>query len=126
MAHPTDAPEWAVAHAPADATQATISKAAVALTTHYVTSITVSLEGGANTGGVTFQLRDSTTGAGNVLWTARLNNIANESETITLGGLNIKGVKGQAVTLETLSSTAPAASSSATVAMTGYSLSEAV
>lgn len=126
MAHPNDVPEWAVAHAPADATQATISKAAAALTTHYVTSITCTLEGAANAAAVTFQLRDSTTGAGNVLWTGRIANLANDSRDIALGGLNIKGVKGQAVTLETLSSTAPAASSSATVAMTGYSLSEAV
>lgn len=43
---------------------------------------------------------------------------------LVLGGLNIKGVKGQALTLETTG--APAATSSATVAMTGYSLSEAV
>lgn len=124
MAHPTDAPEWAVNHAPNDATQATISKAAVALTTHYCTSITCTLEGSANSTGITFQLRDSTTGAGNVLWTGKLNNLINESATLALGGLNIKGVKGQALTLETTG--APAATSSATVAMTGYSVSEVV
>lgn len=124
MAHPTDAPEWAVAHAPADATQATISKAAVALTTHYVTSITCTLEGSANATAVIFQLRDSATGVGNVIWTGKIANLANDSRDITLGGLNIKGVKGQAVTLEC--TTTPAATSSATVAMTGYSVSEVV
>ena len=112
--------EWGVTHAPADATQATISQAAVTGVRHYVTSITCVLEGAANAAAVTFQLRDSTTGAGNVLWTGKLANLANTVEVITLGGLNIEGVSGQAVTLE--STGAPAAASSVVVSMTGYSV----
>lgn len=110
--------EWAVNHAPNDETQATISRAAVSGLVHYVTSITVCVEGAANAAALIFQLRDSTTGAGNVLWTGKLCNVANESRSIAIGGLNIRGVPGQAVTLE--STAAPAASSSVTVAMTGY------
>ena len=112
--------QWSVAHAPADNTQATISKAAGTGVTHYCNAITCTLEGAANAAAVIFQLRDSTTGAGNVLWTGKLCNIANESETITISGLNIRGVDGQALTLET--SAAPAASSSATVSMQGYTV----
>lgn len=111
-------PEWAVNHAPADNTVATIGRAAETNATHYVTSITCCLEGAANEPALIFQLRDSTAGAGNVLWTGKLANAAGTAAIITLGGLNIRGVKGQAVTLETTA--APAASSSVTVAMTGY------
>lgn len=114
--------EWAVQNEPADNAAATIAKAAVAGYRHYVTSITCTLEGGANTAEVHFVLRDSTTGAGNILWAGKLLNLANTSSVIALGGINIQGVKGQAVTLETVA--APAASSSATVAMTGYTLTD--
>ena len=113
-------PEWTATHEPADNGQATISRAAAAGHIHYVTSITCTLEGiGANTLEVHFVLRDSTTGAGNILWQGKMLNLANTSAPpIALGGLNIQGVAGQAVTLETVGS--PAAASSATVALTGY------
>lgn len=114
----TKPPEWTATHEPADATAATISRAAITNKRHYVTSVTCTLEGGANTAEVHFVLRDSTTGAGNILWQGKLLNLANTSANIALGGLAIEGVMGQAVTLETVA--APAASSSATVAMTGY------
>ena len=116
-------PEWAVNHVPSAAAQATISKAAQANATHYVTSITITLGGtAATTAGAAFSLRDSTTGAGNVLWAAKLANLANVTNSIAIGGLNIKGVKGQAVTLEINS--APASNVAATVAMTGYTEEE--
>lgn len=114
----TGPPEWTATHEPADNTAATISRAAVTGLRHYVTSITCTLEGGVNTAEVHFVLRDSTTGAGNILWQGKLLNLANTSSSIVLGGLNIEGVLGQAVTLETVA--APAPSSSATVTMTGY------
>mgnify|MGYP000715150406 CR=1 FL=1 len=118
------APEgWAVQHSPADNAVGTISRAAVALCKHIVTSITVSLSGAANTTALVFVLRDSTTGAGNILWTVKLCNLANTSETVQVP-VNIPGVKGQAVTLETTA--APAASSRVTVAMNGYTVVEPV
>lgn len=118
-------PEWAVQHTPAAAAAATIAKAAQTNATHYVTSITVTLGGtSATTAGLAFNLRDSTTGAGNILWSGKLANLANVTNSIAIGGLNIKGVKGQAVCLE--SASAPGSNVSATVAMTGYTEEEVV
>ncbi len=109
---------WAVQHSPADAAAGTIGKAAVTNGVHTVKHITVTLTGAANAAAapLIFVLRDSTTGAGNILWTAKLSNIA--AETAALNAVvDITGVKGQAVTLE--STAAPAASSRVTVAMDG-------
>lgn len=111
--------EWSVQHTPAAAAAATISVAAQTRGIHHVTSITISLGGtAATTAGLSFNLRDSTTGAGNILWSVKLANLANTTNTFSVGGINIVGVKGQAVTLE--SASAPGANVSATVAMTGY------
>lgn len=114
---------WAVQHTPSAAAAATITRAAVTNGKHIVTSITVSLSGAANSTAIVFTLRDSTTGAGNILWTVKLCNLINTSETVAVP-VNIPGVKGQAVTLETTG--APASSSAATVAMNGYTVIEAV
>ncbi len=107
---------WAVQHSPADAAAGTIAKAAVTNGIHVCRHITISLSGAANAGAVTFVLRDSTTGAGNILWTVKVCNLANESVALNFR-VNIPGVRGQAMTLE---STVPAAASRVTVAMDGY------
>ena len=108
-------PEWGVTHSAADNTVSTIAKAAETLGIHYVTGITVSLSGAANAAAapVTFSLSDGAT----VIWTVKLSNIINESETVQLAGLNLRGTKNTAMTL---ASTQPAASSRTTVAMSGY------
>lgn len=112
--------QWGIVHAPADATQATIGKAAATNVTHYATGITVTVEGAIAVGAVTFNLRDSTTGAGNILWTGKITLGVAEAKSIVVTGLNVPGVAGQQLTLE--SAAAPAASQSATVALQGYSV----
>jgi hypothetical protein len=112
--------EWAVQHQPAANTQATIAKAADANLCHVCTSITVTLGGTAATAaGLVFNLRDGATGAGTILWSGRLCNLANTGDSIAIAGLRIRGTKNTAMTLE--SAAAPAANVTATVAMTGYS-----
>ena len=106
--------EWSVYHEPNDATIATITKAAVSGQTHYITSIAGSIEGAANAAGVEFALYDGAT----IIWAIKLTNIANTSQGFSLGGLNIRLTPGAAAKLATIET--PAASSSATVAMTGY------
>lgn len=113
-------PMWAITHEPADATQATISKAAATNATHHCDAISVSAEGAIAVGEVHFVLRDSTTGAGNILWQSKLTLGVAESKNIDLSGLNVSGVKGQALTLETVA--APAASQSATVTLFGHTV----
>lgn len=109
---------WAVQHTPADAAAGTIGVAAVATGRHICRSITVTLGGvGANAAGVTFVLRNGATGAGTILWTAKLSNLANTSVPFS-ATVNIAGSKNTAMTLE--STAAPAASSHVTVAMDGY------
>ena len=94
--------EWAVQHTPADNAAGTIGRAAVTSKYHYVTSITVCLEGAANAPALIFVLRDSTTGVGNIIWTGKIANLANTSREIVLSGVNIRGVLGQAVGLSSL------------------------
>ncbi len=111
--------EWTITAEPADATQATVSKGLVAGQRHHCTGFLWTLEGaGANTAEVHFVIRDSTTGAGNFLWRGKLLNLANTSVHIGMSGLNIVGVVGQALTVETVA--APAANSSVTVSMSGW------
>lgn len=112
--------EWGVEHRPAAATQATASKAASPGVIHVAKSITVCAVGGAaaGTGVIVFVLRDSTTGAGNVLWSATLQALTLSAQGLTIP-VNIQGVRGQAMTLE--STGAPAATTQVSVALTGYS-----
>ncbi len=110
-------PMWTVTHEPADATQATISKAAVAGQRHHCHAICCTLEGGQNVAEVRFVLRDSTTGQGDILWQGKLStDVAGVSRDLTLTGLNIPGVAGQAMTIETVAAPSTA---SATVWIAG-------
>jgi hypothetical protein len=114
--------EWSIAHEPAANTVATITRAAVAGQKHWVTSITASMVGDVAASSIVFvRLRDSTTGAGNILWSCALRGTVTSGNQIMLTGLNIEGVSGQAVTLEF--SGAGGAATQQTVAMTGYTTS---
>lgn len=115
---------WTKNHAPAAATQATISQAAAGAGIKNVcTSISVSLSSAAapTVGVVTFNLRDGATGAGTILWTLKLSLPATAglalSESIPVW---IEGTANTAMTLETAA--APAANVQATVAMTGTTI----
>lgn len=114
--------EWSIAHEPATNTAATITRAAVTGQKHWVTSISVSMVGDAAASSIVFaRLRDSTTGAGNILWSCALRGTITSGNQVTIDGLNIEGVAGQAVTLEF--SGAGGVGTQQSVAMTGYTTS---
>lgn len=83
------------------ATTATISAPATGTVTYHACQVTVSIVGGSGgaTGTVVANLRDSTTGAGNVLWTIDLGTPASTTAGITLFG-DWAGKPGNAMTLE--------------------------
>lgn len=108
--------EWAQGSAPAAATQATTTKAGAAGVKHICKTISWSIAAVAAQGSIQINLRDSTTGAGVILWT--------KTVVLPVGGyangdinVNIPGTTGNAMTLE--SSAAPAATNFASVSMTG-------
>lgn len=119
---------WAIQHQPAANTQATITRAAGgAGFQHVATSIaatlaTVTADLSAN---VLVNLRDGASGAGTILWSARLvvdTNVATVAGQpiagIALSGLNIPGSDDTAMTLEF--SAGPGANIFETVALTGF------
>jgi hypothetical protein len=109
---------WAINHAPAAATQATTSKAAVAGQRHITTGITICVDATAAQTSLVFNLRDGATGAGTVLWTARLSGAASTNACLSSGAIFIVGTTNTAMTLE--SSAAPAATNFATVSLAGF------
>jgi hypothetical protein len=111
---------WAVYHQPAAATQATISKAAATGKRHVATSITVCVSAVAAQGTLIFNLRDGATGAGTIVWTARLMGPAASGQCVSSGPLAITGTSNTAMTLE--SAAAPAATNFATVSLAGYTV----
>lgn len=108
---------WAIQHQPAAAAAATISKAAAAGTRHVATAITVCLTATAAQTGLVFNLRDGATGAGTILWSARLSGAASTNACVAIP-VHIVGSVNTAMTLE--SAAAPAATNFATVALSGY------
>jgi hypothetical protein len=112
--------DWAINHVPVAATQATITRAASPGTgRHVCTSITAHLGAVAVNGTQILNLRDGTTGAGTILWSARLGPlVVGSSDHIELTGLNIVGSANTAMTLEFAA--APAATNFETVSMTGH------
>lgn len=118
--------EWSINHTPAANTQATISRAAGgAGVRHVCKSITATLIGlaAAAEATVLVNLRDGATGAGTILWSARLlvqGTTGNETG-IALSGLNIVGSAATAMTLEF--SAAGGADTFESVAITGYDAS---
>ena len=111
---------WAVNHAPAAATKPTISKAAVAGIRHVATSATICVSGVAAQPDLVFNLRDGATGAGTVLWTARMAAVIGTANCFASPPFNIPGSLNTAMTLE--AAAAPAATNFATVTLTGYDI----
>jgi len=113
---PTD---WPLAHTPAAATQATISKAAAPALKHVCTSISATLTTvGTLQGPIQLNLRDGATGAGTILWSLSIQLPVNGAWSIFLSGLSIPGSINTAMTLEF--SAAGVAASQESVALTGY------
>lgn len=113
---------WTANHAPAAATQATITRAAAGAGLKNVcTSVTVTLASAAapTVGVVTVNLRDGATGAGTILWTGvfSLPAVAGQSAPFSTGAIWIEGTANTVMTLETAA--APAANVQAAVSMSG-------
>lgn len=112
---------WAVNHAPAAATIATITQAAAGAGLKNVcTSLTVSLSSAAApvVGVVTFVLRDGAAGAGAIRWTVKLSLPATAGAAAAVSlPLWIEGTANTAMTIETTA--APAANVQATVSLSG-------
>lgn len=98
--------DWSVEHRPAVNTAATISRTALTGQRHVCTSITATLVAGTTAPAavqVDVVLRDGASGAGTVLWSARvaLEAVAGKvAPPIVLPGLNIEGSINTAMTLE--------------------------
>src|SRR5437879_1910538 len=89
---------WAIFNQPAANTAATISKAAIP-SRHVATSVTVCISAVAAQPDIIFNLRDGATGAGTVLWTARLAAAAGTSTCVPVLPLNILGSANTQMTL---------------------------
>lgn len=114
---------WSVPNTPAVAAQASASKAAVAGVLHVCTGIFASIACAATAQTILLlRLRDSTTGAGNILWEKAIAVLAGDSKSIDIDDLAIPGVVGQAMTLEFAG--AGVTSSQQSVTLTGYDLTQ--
>lgn len=112
---------WAIAHAPAANTQATISRAAGAAgVRHVCKSITGSVLGlaAAAETTVSLRLRDGATGAGTILWEQTVLVAVSQQNGFALTDLNIFGSAATAMTLEF--SAAGGANTTESVALSGY------
>lgn len=110
--------EWSITQAPAVATQATISKAAVAGIRHYCRSIAAIISAVAAQAAIHVVLRDGASGAGTILWSQTIALPVGGIAVIQIDNLNIPGSAGVAMTLET--DAAPAGTNFASVSLTGY------
>lgn len=111
--------QWSIQQQPAVATQATITKAAVANTRHVCTGLTVCLAAGATAQTpILVNLRDGATGVGTILWSGTLSAPANGCASIPIAGLNIPGSVNTAMTLEFAA--APGAAAQVTVSLQGH------
>lgn len=111
--------EWAINHAPAANTTATISRAAVAGQRHVCKGLDVSINAvAAIAAPLVVNLRDGATGAGTILWTERLMAPAGTTVRIARDGLNIVGSENTAMTLEFTA--APGATNFENVNLNGY------
>lgn len=113
--------QWSVQHTPTAATQATITKAAVAGTRHVCDSITATIACGATAQTpINVVLRDGASGVGAILWSAKLSAPVNSMADIELESLGIIGTSGNAMTLEFTA--AGVAASEEAVSMVGYDI----
>lgn len=123
----TQAPgEWAITSTPAANTQATVTRAAGAAgVRHVCKSISATLIGLAASveATVLVNLRDGTTGAGTILWSARLLvvGVTGSQAGIVISNINITGTAATAMTLEFAA--AGGANTFETVALTGVDAS---
>lgn len=111
---------WAKQHTPAAATQATITQAAAGAGVRNVCkaiTATVACAATAQTP-INIVLRDGASGAGTILWSAKLAAPANSAGVIAVAGLNIVGSPNTAMTLEF--GGAGVANSEQTVSMSGF------
>lgn len=122
MATTTLAGSRGVVHVPAANTVATCTTGAPTGVADrvYVTGITCTLGGTAATAaGLTFNLIDGASGGSTILWTGKISNLANTTESLVVSFANpIQTSVRTAATLET--ATQPAANVSATVALNYY------
>lgn len=113
--------QWSVQNTPLAATQATITKAAVAGFRHVCDSITATIACNATAQTpIQVVLRDGLTGAGAILWSAKLAAPVNGQAKAEMNGLGISGTSGSAMTLEFVG--AGAAATEQAVTMVGYDL----
>ena len=108
---------WAINHAPAATTQATIARAATTGARHVAKHLTVCVTEVAAQPALAFNLRDGATGAGTVVWTASLSAAAGTSQCVA-ADVDIIGTANTAMTLE--SAAAPASTNLATVSLNGF------
>lgn len=115
--------EWTLTHAPAAATQATATRAGVANTRHVLKSLNFTLVGvAAIAAPISAVVRDGATGVGAILWEDKLfAPAAGSKDRVTLGGLNIVGTAGNAMTVEFVAG--PGATNFEAVAATGVEAS---
>lgn len=93
--------QWSVQHTPVAATQATITKVAVAGVRHICDGIIATLACGATAQTpIQVVLRDGLTGAGAILFSAKMAAPVNGMADLELNGLGISGTSGNAMTLE--------------------------
>lgn len=94
--------QWSVVHQPAATVQATATRSAPAAGyVHHCTGIVASIAGDiAASAIVAVNLRDSTTGAGNVILAAALRGTITAGNQIVITGIDIPGVAAAAMTLE--------------------------
>jgi hypothetical protein len=111
---------FSVLHAPAAATQATITKSAGAAgVKHVCTSIAATLAaGGTAQTPINVYLRDGATGTGTIIWAGSVSAPVNSAAIIALTDLSIVGSAATAMTLEF--SAAGVAASVQAVTLTGY------
>lgn len=111
--------QWSIQQQPALATQATISRAAVANTRHVCTGLTVCVATGATAQTpIIVNLRDDATGAGTILWSGTLSAPVAGCAAVAIAGFNIVGSVNKAMTLEFAG--APVAAAQATVSLQGH------
>ena len=93
--------DFTLDHAPASATQATISKAAVAGMVWHCTAILLTFAAaGTAAAPIAWTLRDGASGAGTVLLSGTLSAVINTTAVVALSGLDIEGTVNTAMTLE--------------------------
>lgn len=113
--------EWSITHDPGAGVKATISKGADATGAHVCRGFSISLNAvAAIAAPIQVVVRDGATGAGTILWSARLTAPAGTTIIVERNGLNIRGSVNTAMTIEFAA--APAGTDFQAVNLNGYTL----